>query len=113
MTELTDLDICKKIAEIEGVNYEIRKDEDDADGYVHPVVKSHVKILSKEYWMGEEYNPLTDDALCINLAKKHKLCIDFINGFVQVTIKQKPHLEKIINGDWKRSCAIAIIEANK
>jgi len=57
MSELTDLEICKRIAEIEGLN---------------------VRCLDADIvWIGDgdynEYNPLTDKALCFDLMVKHEI----------------------------------------
>jgi hypothetical protein len=70
MNKLKDLEICKRIAEIEG------------------------KILSCEWDCGNngaligngdgdltEYNPLTDDALCFQLAKKYRVSIDYFEDW--------------------------------
>lgn len=58
MSELTDLEICKRIAEIEGVRA--------------------VELGSEsECWIGDEnhdeYNPLTDKALCFDLMVKYEI----------------------------------------
>lgn len=66
MDKLTDLEICKRIAEIEGET-----------------------VLSEEEWFypdsgclvtdcdgcSEEYNPLTDKALCWDLMNKHDITV--------------------------------------
>lgn len=65
MKELTDLEICKRIAKIDGVVvYRETKDfygdnyfRDDTHHDLAPVV----------------YNPLTDDALCFQLMVKYKI----------------------------------------
>jgi len=62
MNKLTDLEICKRIAEIEGL-------EHASDG------------IDVRYWREEgapvqSYSPLTDDGLCFKLMVKYK--VDFI-----------------------------------
>ena len=62
MNDLDDLSICKRIAEIEGYEFEsfqviMRK---------HGAIYGHV-----------DYNPLTDDALCFRLMKKHRIDLEF------------------------------------
>ena len=67
MNELTDLEICKRIAEIEGVK--VRK----CDGVIcilEATGSSLMKIPTTEY------NPLTDDALNHNLMIKYKIRVE-------------------------------------
>ena len=68
MSGLTDLEICKKIAEIEGVVIE----------HIHGTdifVIDNEKGVNTRYdeWM--LYNPLTDDGLCFRLMVKYKLSL--------------------------------------
>ena len=66
MSELTDLQICKKIAEIEKLNQvEIR-------GEV---------FVSHGFSCDRKYNPLTDDALCFQLTKKYRVSIDYFEDW--------------------------------
>ena len=58
MTKLTDLEICKRIAEIDGVE-------------VNHQMLAHYNILVTA-WCGA-YNPLTDDALCFRLMVKYEV----------------------------------------
>jgi len=66
MSELTDLQICKRIAEIEG--------------YPQQVMGHGTVIISTatEHTIGhwKEYNPLTDDALCFQLMVTHRISVD-------------------------------------
>ena len=61
MDKLTDLEICKRIAEIEGV-------EHTNDGI-------QVRYWYKEGAPVQNYNPLTDDALCFKLMVKYKISL--------------------------------------
>lgn len=62
MKKLTELEICKRIAELEGfVEHRINFDED-------PKNQFEVKV-NFHYW--DQYNPLTDDALCFHLMIKY------------------------------------------
>ena len=63
MNELTDLEICKPIAEIENVEFRVQ------NGKVLPEDPAQV-ITSK---LTDVYNPLTDDALCFRLMVKYKI----------------------------------------
>jgi len=58
MSELTDLQICKKIAEIERFN----------QVELHGLV-----FVSKGFACDKKYNPLTNDALCFQLMVKYAI----------------------------------------
>jgi hypothetical protein len=64
--KLTDLEICKRIAEIEGEQVTIRYEWDK-------------NLITRLSYGGEfndrmpEYNPLTDDALCFKLMIKYNV----------------------------------------
>ena len=62
MTELTDLEICERIAEIEGYIF------DTGSGYFRCKLNKHGKVV--DYI---DYNPLTDNALCFQLMVKHDI----------------------------------------
>jgi hypothetical protein len=70
MKELTDLEICKRIAEIEGEEHYISENKkycmarDELSTYVIRSV---------------EYNPLTDDALCFRLMVKYSVRVETEN----------------------------------
>jgi hypothetical protein len=63
--ELTDLEICKRIAEIEGVLFF----DDGFDLFIPDYEAS----MSTGYDEDKEYNPLTDDALCFQFMVKDKI----------------------------------------
>lgn len=69
MNELTDLEICKRIAEIE----QPKNLEFDSKGY--PMIK--VQSVS-EY---VDYDPLTDKALCFDLMVKHKIDMVYVGNW--------------------------------
>ncbi len=71
--ELTDLEICKRIAEIEGLSPLSEDEWDLSDGCL---------ILIND--CSEFYNPLTDDALCFQLMKKHKVEVDYDDKEVSI-----------------------------
>ena len=69
MSELTDLEICKRIAEIESY-------------------KTSVTDAKKGIWASiykndcyDWFNPLTDDALCFQLTKKYRVSIDYFEDW--------------------------------
>ena len=57
MTELTDLEICKRIAEIEGIDYSFHKAVN---------ALAYTDEFDEVLW----YNPLTDKALCFALIEQ-------------------------------------------
>ena len=63
MNELTDLEICQRIAEIEGVNYSFHKAVN---------ALAYTDEFDRVLW----FNPLTDDALCFRLMVKHSVRVE-------------------------------------
>jgi hypothetical protein len=103
MSELTDLQLCKRIAEIEGVGF----------GTYESTNQSGKKC---ELYF---YNPLTDDALCFQLLKKYD--IDLIapyrpNGDVlweaQIFIDDCADALSEYGSNPNKAILLAIIEAN-
>jgi hypothetical protein len=66
MKELTDLEICKRIAEIENLEHYISENKK----YCMTRDKLSTYVIRHV-----EYNPLTDDALCFKLMVKHEISI--------------------------------------
>ena len=64
---MDDLEICKRIADIDGVGVEFKK----------PYNAYFLKGVSGEYEPEGEYNPLTDDALCFGFIVNDKIEIEF------------------------------------
>jgi hypothetical protein len=78
MNKLTDLEICKRIAKIEGV---------DANESLMQVGSCYIPTgrgLVDENFI--QYNPITDDALCLRLIDKHNVSIN--THFLNPSIKQ-------------------------
>ena len=99
---MNDLEICKRIAEIEGKEV-LSDDEWFTDG--------ECLILVNQ--CSETYNPLTDDALCFQLMAKYKVDIEhFKCGTVSAYIEDKNHGE-IIDTNPNKAILLAIIEAHK
>jgi hypothetical protein len=69
---MNDLEICKRIAEIEGVKFTVTGNEVAADAF-------QVHELFSCAHMGFIFNPLTDDALCFKLMVKHD--VDLTHDF--------------------------------
>lgn len=106
MSDLTDLEICKRIAEIDGVDYDYNDER--------------VMYWSKEDAPVTTYNPLTDDALCFQLMVKYKVsvrvswlgCDNWEAAANALKIISSPHYGSYANSANKSIC-LAIIEANK
>jgi hypothetical protein len=64
MNELTDLQICQRIAEIEGRGI-------SGVGSLNVFVKCEPSLIGNE-----QYDPLTDDALCFKLMVKHSIRVE-------------------------------------
>jgi hypothetical protein len=92
MNELTDLEICQRIAEIEGVelfnSYSIIFDKKllinmymDKGTKWHHAAENEECFFTKVYTNPSQYhkaiyNPLTDDALCFKLMVKHSVRVE-------------------------------------
>lgn len=105
MKELTDLEICKRIAEIEGAEVEIglkdRKGFQNLLWYDEGVIRGL-------------YNPLTDNALCFRLMVKYSVIIDYErNGYLAVIKANKGYPSLGAGGTPNKAICLAIIEAHK
>ena len=99
---MNDLDICKRIAEIEGlkISREI------------PVCVINPES-SIQYFKEKVYNPLTDDGLCFRLIEKYRVSINWENKTVWIG---SHYIEWDKNTDIdtvKKAACVIIIEANK
>ena len=68
MNKLTDLEICKRLAEIEGLEFIVKMDVFGFSECVFADSENHAGLI--------RYNPLTDDALCFNLMIKYGIRYD-------------------------------------
>jgi hypothetical protein len=100
--ELTDLEICKRIAEIEGLK-------------IHSKNQCSVNVLTCNNGLNipiaQQYNPLTDDALCFQLMVKYKVDVEFFTDCVSGYIGGSCKGESIGNTTNQAIC-LAIIEAH-
>ena len=95
---MNDLEICRRIAEIEGIEYF------SSEGIIS---------AQNELGMCREYNPLTDDALCFQLMIKYRMEVfpigkTFWCAWDSINLnnrKNSTHVNKAI--------CLAIIEGNK
>jgi hypothetical protein len=96
--ELTDLQICKRIADIEKLNkVEIR-------GEV---------FVSHGFSCDRRYNPLTDDALLNQLIFKHEISISFNFCLISMITDKQYEMNFTDIPSLKRNCLLLIIKANK
>ena len=103
MKELTDLEICKRIAEIEGELVTTVYEFDEA-------LRTQLKYGSEFGYRMPEYNPLTDDALCFRLMVKYK--VDFIPYHPDEYRAQIKSVYVVNKGPNEAIC-LAIIEASQ
>ena len=115
MNELTDLEICKRIAEIEGVK----------DGIDKAVNKSELALMKytevittslQEFC--DIYNPLTDDALCFRLMVKYEVDIDFYLDVARIQSdysdgRPSKGQQSFAGGFINQAICLAIIKANE
>ena len=105
MTKLTDLEICKRIAEIESVSFMelseavIRLSEPDGSGEPQEAI--------------EPYNPLTDDALLNQLIFKHEVSVNFSICEVSMVTNKYHSMDFNDIPSLKRNILLLIIEAYK
>lgn len=108
MRNLTDLELCKRIAEI-------TEGKGDINCYHH----EHDGICIDGMMCGmvfrQAYNPLTDDAL--NLQLRDKYCVEITyDGYC--LIFDEEHFVEIVSVEWdnikdiNKTVCLAIIEAN-
>jgi hypothetical protein len=108
MSELTNLEICKRIAEIEGHETLPLSEYQKGDFYI--VINDH----------GEGYNPLTDDALCFQLMVKYDC--DLISPYrpnndthweCQIFTEDCADAVGVYDDSPNKAICFAIIEAHK
>ena len=102
MNKLTDLELCKRIAEIEGLACHIEQ-EDRADAYLY----------SED--TNEEYNPLTDKALLFDLMIKYGITAGrSLDGETHAVWGDQDKAEIMIATDKvPRAILECIVEGNK
>ncbi len=106
MSELTDLEICRRIADIENIHYMETRYKGNAN---------FLALVSDNDFTGTppemigKYDPLNDDALCFKLMVKYKVSTCFIRpsgSFIgqgeEFTFRGKPN----------RAILLAIIESH-
>ena len=95
---MNDLEICKRIAEIEGK-------------YIECDLPSSVVIHNGGD--GKEYNPLTDDGLCFRLMVKYGLTFNDENDMYGVASCKYSDEYLCVNESPNKAICLAIIAAHK
>ena len=109
MSELSDLEICKRIAEIEGVPHKIDTN----------YLGEKSALLPNSYCEKNKcsfvYNPLTDDALCFKLMVKYELHLNIDhNTKCWSACDGRGHFENNQHDKSpNKAICLAIIEAHK
>ena len=102
---MNDLEIRTRIADIEGVVYEVITNE---SGY------KWLKVECTKFITG--YDPLTDDALIFTLAFSNKAKIDYFDECVYIVSHRKLSRHRFDKDDiasLRRAICLAKIEAHK
>ena len=99
---MTDLEICKRIAEIEGVQHQFEM-EGTPNCYVY----------SEQ--LNKEYNPLTDKELCFDLMVKYDVRVEPVDCNAWLDNEDSyPEYEVIHHeGTLQEAICLVIIEAHK
>ena len=102
---LVRYEICKRIADIEGVQYTV---ENPQFGIEHLQPVDDIESI---------YNPLTDDALCFQLMVKYEVNVDSYLGVTSISsdYTNKPNIAQVSYMDYtiNKAICLTIIEANK
>ena len=85
---MNDLEICKRIAEIERINFDVVDDKvikiRQGKITMHKEYHELDDMMKRLYASGNIFNPLTDDALCFRLMIKYKVEIDYDDKDVSI-----------------------------
>ena len=98
---MNDLEICKRIAEIEGLS------DTDFTYYERVVNGAGICINYKKY------NPLTDDGLCKRLVVKHKVSLSVSYKIWRARMKTASCAPAVHDESYSRAAMLCIIEAHK
>ena len=98
MKALTDLEICKHIARIEGLN------QVDIRGIV---------LVSHGFSCDRVFNPLTDDALCFRLIQEYKIWRWSHTGCGEFNVCIKGVQGWVTSVTFNKAICLAIIESHK
>jgi len=121
MDKSTDLEICKRIAEIEGVDivhsktFDIQRIAIKKHYYSNKLHESSARniAIETEYFKHNTYNPLTDDALCFQLMVKYKIQIQHENPDYSCAQCEHDVVRFNAGDNPSRAICLAIISAHK
>jgi len=106
---MTDLEICKRIAEIEGVS--VRYDDNKFYGSNYFRCDTHHDLAPVVY------SPLKNDALCFQLMVKHKVYIDYFGKHARAAMKNDTEYNDfevdVVDMSMNKAICLAIIESSK
>jgi hypothetical protein len=104
VNELTDLEICQRIAEIENLEHYISENKK----YCMTRDKLSTYVIRHV-----EYNPLTDDALCFSLMLRHEVSLTYgeyaVNAEILIEKEDGEHSFSTQAYCPKRAICLAII----
>lgn len=118
--KMNDLEICKRIAEIENLDIAEYK------GSIVDKPKTNVTMLRKyddlndkvkeAYHKLKDYDPLTDDALCFQLMIKHKISLldEYLSGDSGKWVAERHHTYMVSasSKNPNKAVCLAIIKCN-
>ena len=104
MNKLTDLEICKRIAEIDGVKVR------DIGGVICILEATGSSLMKTPT---TRYNPLTDGALLNQLIFKYEISISFNFCLISMITDKQYEMNFTDIPSLKRNCLLLIIEAHK
>lgn len=98
---MNDLEICKRIAEIDSVDFDYND--------------KRVMYWREENSPVETYNPLTDDALCFQLMVKYKVSVFYEYGYAAIVCDDSGEYigQANLYEEPNKAICLAIIEAHK
>ena len=106
---MNDLEIERRIADIEGVHYiETKYDKNN----FLALVSENGYVCSAPEMIGK-YSPLTDDGLCKRLVVKHKVALSVAYKIWKARIKTADNAHVAHDKNYSKAAMLAIISAHK
>jgi hypothetical protein len=116
MNELTDLEICQRIAEIEGVKDTVNVAIKAISNQKYHSIFNPSNVTSPPTF-DDVYNPLADDALCFKLMVKHNVSLTYGDYAVtaEILIEKEDGEHSFAAQAYcpKRAICVAIIESKE
>jgi hypothetical protein len=108
MNELTDLEICKRIAEIEGLKW---FELDNSKHSKKPNARAIYLNKSENGTYKNRFNPITDDALCLKFIVKHEISIINISEGLFIVQCKMITVDTSDSINIKKAICLAIIKS--